>query len=248
MVIKANFFQRVISSVILLALLLPALLINKGQPMVAIFIIIAICGSYESLKLVKNKWLKLGFLLAIFLLFSYPFLSIVPIFFLPIIFYPQKLNATKDLATILITASFAYVMLCQAWLVNSSGVIIYISLQFIASVADSMGYVCGKLFNSSALGLPASPKKTLTGFIGALLLTPILYSFLLKFLPLIDFPIWTLSLLSLASICSDLLFSAIKRMHQIKDYSQLIPGHGGILDRVDSLYGVSWVYLLILPL
>ena len=106
----------------------------------------------------------------------------------------------------------------------------------ISIVSDVGGLVVGKLFKGKKL-TKISPKKTISGSIGSfmfsLMLIPI---FILNFkdLNLLLLIIITL-LVSLASQFGDLLMSFIKRKAKVKDTSDLLPGHGGILDRIDGM-------------
>ncbi len=94
-----------------------------------------------------------------------------------------------------------------------------------------------------------SPKKTLEGAVGGLLgssLISFLFSFIYPFLPLAELLILGL-ILGVAAEVGDLLESAFKRQAGVKDSSTLIPGHGGILDRIDStLFTAPLVYYFVL--
>lgn len=110
----------------------------------------------------------------------------------------------------------------------------------IAVMSDLSGYVMGKFFPSTRCDYAVSPKKTYEGFAAALLLPTLGYA-LLQQLPGQEFlmPYSSLQtlLISLAAIWGDLIFSLAKRLAHQKDYSTLIPGHGGVLDRIDSWVG-----------
>lgn len=114
----------------------------------------------------------------------------------------------------------------------------YVWLVFIMAFGtDTFAYIAGNLFGSHKLCPKLSPKKTIEGSIGGILgslVLTIIYSIY------IGIPIsWHLILLSvIVSIMSqvgDLAASKIKRMAGIKDYGFIMPGHGGILDRFDSI-------------
>lgn len=110
--------------------------------------------------------------------------------------------------------------------------------------ADTAAYVGGKLLKGPKLAPSLSPKKTWSGFIcGILAGTTASYFLSLWLLP----GILTLSgtfLLAVISQAGDLLESRAKRWGQVKDSSPLIPGHGGLLDRLDSLIAVSFTLAL----
>ena len=106
---------------------------------------------------------------------------------------------------------------------------------------DVFAYTCGKLFGRRKLCPNISPNKTVAGAIGAVLLTPALVTLL--GLPLLDdapgLSVGHLVLggviLSLCGQFGDLMLSAIKRDIGVKDTGVIIPGHGGLLDRIDSI-------------
>ena len=114
-------------------------------------------------------------------------------------------------------------------------------------ISDVFAYFCGRLFGRHKLIPDVSPKKTVEGAIGGVVfcaLAAMLYGFILKtFIG----EITSVSYLSLALIgvviavisqTGDLIMSHIKRKYGIKDYGFILPGHGGILDRFDSVLGV----------
>ncbi len=115
--------------------------------------------------------------------------------------------------------------------------------------ADTGGYLFGRLFGQHKLAPKISPKKTVEGAIGGIA-TGVLGVALVGGLAL-GIPLyWTLPLgvvLSVGSILGDLFESWVKRRFDTKDSGKLIPGHGGLLDRIDSFLAVSLlVYLFML--
>ena len=114
-------------------------------------------------------------------------------------------------------------------------------------ISDVFAYFCGRLFGRHKLIPDVSPKKTVEGAVGGVVfcaLAAILYGFILK---MFIGEISSVSYVSLALIgaviavisqIGDLIMSHIKRKYGIKDYGFILPGHGGILDRFDSVLGV----------
>lgn len=126
-----------------------------------------------------------------------------------------------------------------------------------AFLADSGGYFVGRKWGTHKFVPNISPNKSLEGVIGGFALSilgMLLYCFILEFAT--DFKINYLIAITYgilgaaAGIFGDLCFSVIKRQTGVKDYGNLIPGHGGILDRFDSVIIVAPLIeflLIILP-
>ncbi|MCX7017293.1 MAG: phosphatidate cytidylyltransferase [Candidatus Sumerlaeota bacterium] len=106
---------------------------------------------------------------------------------------------------------------------------------------DVFAYTCGKTFGRHKLAVHTSPNKTIEGSLGALALTTALVAGLGHFVfraTEVDSPVILVALGMLVSVAGqmgDLMLSSIKRDLGIKDMNALIPGHGGLLDRFDSL-------------
>ncbi|MBR2033651.1 MAG: phosphatidate cytidylyltransferase [Alphaproteobacteria bacterium] len=127
----------------------------------------------------------------------------------------------------------------------------------IAFLSDTFAYFVGCAIGKHKLAPVISPKKSVEGLVGGVLgamAGMLVYGLILNFT--FDFTVNYGYLLiyglfgSLAGVFGDLCFSAIKRQTGIKDYSNLIPGHGGILDRFDSMIVVGplvEVLLILLP-
>ena len=103
-------------------------------------------------------------------------------------------------------------------------------------LADSGAYFFGKQFGKRKLAPSISPGKTWEGFVGALFVVS-LFSIVMTYFGFVNsyMSILFFNLILILSVEGDLFESYIKRMAKVKDSGDLIPGHGGVLDRIDSL-------------
>ena len=128
----------------------------------------------------------------------------------------------------------------------------YIWMIFIiAFVTDTAAYFVGRAIGKHKLCPRISPKKTVEGAVGGTLFAVaglIGYGLIVKYNFDFDLPIYLYAILgifgSIASQCGDLTASMIKRKMELKDFGKVLPGHGGILDRFDSiLFTLPIVYI-----
>ncbi len=121
-----------------------------------------------------------------------------------------------------------------------------IGLLVLIWVNDSFAYLTGKNFGKHKLYSKISPKKTIEGFIGgfiAAIIGGILISYFSKSLSLLHW-IAIASIVSIFGTIGDLIQSKFKRQAGVKDSGKIMPGHGGIFDRLDSiLYASPFVFL-----
>jgi phosphatidate cytidylyltransferase len=142
---------------------------------------------------------------------------------------------------------FAVLIFCLGHLLLEDEVVWFSTFAFVfilVATTDSFSQLWGKLLGNHKLCPNLSPGKTLEGLIGGILST-VAISFWLKFLlPGADPLHLVLMVLIIGTSAAggDLLFSFIKRKIGIKDFSGILPGHGGILDRFDSLIVTAPVF------
>ena len=123
----------------------------------------------------------------------------------------------------------------------------FVFLILIFILTDTFAYIGGRIFGKHKLIPHVSPNKTIEGsLIGSLIGTvgaSIFYHYLVN--PISVKVVIGIIALSIIGQMGDLIFSKIKRENNIKDFSNLIPGHGGILDRLDSTIAIMLGYLIL---
>lgn len=126
---------------------------------------------------------------------------------------------------------------------KTDGIFFLIFAFFCCWLSDTFAYFVGRKFGKHKLAPVISPKKTVEGAVGGIICTAILntvlfFVFKYKFALSSDVSLLMILLssvfLSVISIFGDLTASTIKRHHGIKDFGNLLPGHGGVMDRFDS--------------
>ncbi len=136
---------------------------------------------------------------------------------------------------------------------KSVGVFLIVLACLVSWICDAGAYAVGLMFGKHKLIPEISPKKTVEGAIGGIITATLalpLYGFMLdiivegisvNYVRLLIFGF----LLSIVSQLGDLVASLIKREYGVKDYGRIFPGHGGVMDRFDSLLAVTTVLLIL---
>jgi phosphatidate cytidylyltransferase len=149
----------------------------------------------------------------------------------------------------------AVVLVLAAWFALmrflSQGVLMLLSVLSLVWIADTAAYFVGRAFGRRKLAPHISPGKTLAGVAGAILAVLIVAFTIWQFVPAARiysndlfaaigpaFALLLLALLVASSIVGDLFESLLKRQAGVKDSGQLLPGHGGVLDRLDAMVPV----------
>ncbi|HTE01268.1 MAG TPA: phosphatidate cytidylyltransferase [Mucilaginibacter sp.] len=119
---------------------------------------------------------------------------------------------------------------------SSGGRGLLLFLVFMTEINDVMQFTWGKLLGRNKIIPKVSPNKTWEGFIGGLISTTVI-GYFLRFLTPLSVPqvVFVSFMIGLSGFVGDIVMSSIKRDIGVKDMGTSIPGHGGILDRIDSL-------------
>jgi phosphatidate cytidylyltransferase len=257
---------RVITALVLLAVLLPILFLLPPIYIGIFFLLALLAATWEWSRLLtphspRSAWLYTLFCLVIILFllgmknpswqFALLLLAVIFWFFIAPFILAKGMNLSLQrlrpfyvvLGLILLPATwFALVFLREL------GLMFLLSTIAFVWVADIGAYFVGKAFGKRKLAIQISPGKSVEGAIGGLLLC-YGYAFLCVFyLPFESslFGAWAIrfgwapmflmvTVLTAFSIFGDLFESQLKRLAGVKDSSHLLPGHGGVLDRVDAL-------------
>lgn len=260
---------RIISAAIMLLLFIPLLIIG-GVPFALFMLLIALLGLHEIFK-VRSKEKRLPFIMELFSYVLVGFLTLnnykttsfiyeidyrlvafmIFAFLFPIVFIndDKKYNVEDALFTV---GAILFIGLSMNLLIllRNYEILYVVYIFIITCITDTFALITGKFIGKHRFAPKISPKKTWEGFFGGTLMGTIcgtvffmtfietnLNAFIICFITLI---------LSMIGQIGDLVFSAIKRHYGIKDFSNLIPGHGGILDRLDSVIFVVLGLLLFL--
>ena len=114
----------------------------------------------------------------------------------------------------------------------------FIILISLVSFIDMSAYVCGKLIGRNRIPSSISPNKTYEGYFGSLILTFIFFVVASNYFSFqwTHTDIFILLLFTISVFFGDFLMSLVKRIFEVKDSGSLLPGHGGILDRLDGYF------------
>ena len=167
-------------------------------------------------------------------------LVFLSLFFLATCYEWFKMNKKNDLVK-LFGSIFLFFSFYSAFSIREkSGIDFFIFIILVCIFTDIGGYVFGKIFKGPRL-TSISPKKTYAGVIGGFLLSLVAGITYIKFISseflATDYSrlLFGIFLISLISQIGDLIISYFKRKAKFKDTGKILPGHGGLLDRVDGL-------------
>ena len=248
--------ERVISGIVLVALAIFFIMLG-GPVLLGVMCLISILGMWEFYRVLKIERLPIAFIgyLAcvlhyldiyflegkLFALIAIAFLVVLLGFY--VISYPKY--ATEQFMAVYFGFFYVAVMLSYIYTTRmmDNGVFIVWLIFMCSWISDTFAYFTGSLLGRHKMAPILSPKKSVEGAIGgvvaSILLTGLYCWFFRAHTLHGTMEIVLMSLFAGVGACismiGDLAASAIKRNYDIKDYGKLIPGHGGILDRFDSV-------------
>jgi len=237
--------------------------IYGGLPFTIITYAIAAVGIYEILKMKGISIVSIPGLLAVFGTFimlmpndwannveeflSYNKLELLFITALLLLVYSVIVKnqfSFDDVAFVILSVMYVGIGFYYLIETRAAGIEFIIFALLIVWVTDSGAYFTGRKFGKNKLWPEISPNKTIEGFLGGIILA-VIGAIIMQFIEPFDVS-WLVLILvvivsSIMGQMGDLVESAIKRHYDVKDSGNILPGHGGILDRFDSL-------LFVLPL
>ncbi len=264
---EASMLKRVITGVIAILLLLPVLIFSDTVLFPLAVSLISLVSLYELFKCTKME--KRGSVILPLYVFSVvaPFLmrylengvtfaliafisvAIYLIYLFALVVWSHGKIPFGDAAAMFAMALYVIAAMTAITYVRDlpqGGKYIYLLIFLGAWVTDTFAYFTGFLFGKHKLIPDVSPKKTVEGSIGGIVFCALSF---LAFGVIVDrffgqnANLWFLLvsgvIISLVSQIGDLIMSVIKRHYGIKDFGKIFPGHGGMLDRFDSILAVS---------
>ncbi len=254
--------QRILTAIVALVLFVP-LVVMGGLPFTIAVYVIATIGLYELLRMRDIQlfsiegiftWIALAILLMptawsnnVFEMVGYTKIEMAFAIVLVLLIYTVivKNRYTFDHAAFSVLGAL-YVGIGFYYLIETRlyGIEYVVYALMVIWTTDSGAYFIGRKIGKRKLWPEISPNKTVEGFIGGIL-SAVVFAFIFQyFYPIASTYIVLIVVTVVASIVGqlgDLVESALKRHYEVKDSGKLLPGHGGILDRFDSL-------LFVLPL
>lgn len=250
--------QRILTAIILIPLVFASILYTPPLVFSLILGAILLLAAWEwsSLAKLESKNQRMGYLVLLALFFYLStFIPISMVLTVSIIWWlfasyrmvRHQLNQPWTIKNPIFIASIGIFVLTScfaslSWLRYQSKTWV-ILLLLIIWLADTAAYFAGRRFGQHLLAPTISPKKTWEGVFGALFavfLAIVLDSWFMDLNPKLSFYLLLIGLITvIISIVGDLFESLLKRQADTKDSGQLLPGHGGLLDRIDSLIAAA---------
>lgn len=263
--------QRVISAIVALMIVIP-MIIAGGKIFCVGASILGLIGFIELLN-AKDKKKKLPFLIKILSIVCFLLLLInnwslngklfvadykrIPFIILllvtPIVFYNKsKEYDIEDALFLLGGVLFLGVGFNQLIGIRLLDVKYLVYLLLITIFTDTFAYIVGRLVGKHKMSPTVSPNKTWEGFFGGLVfgtfISTVYYISAFNYNRNIFLLVCVTALLSIIGALGDLTFSSIKRHFGVKDFGKIMPGHGGILDRLDSILYVVLAFGILISI
>lgn len=258
--------KRIISAIVALIIVIP-LIILGGYPFTVGICLIAILGYKEVIDLKKshNKYPPLIIIFGMFsilslILSNYEDLTVyhgltyqvitmaILLLLAPTIFYKEDKYTTKDAFYLLGVVFLLGIIFNIFVIIRTRSLYLFFYLILIPIITDTFAMLGGKYFGKHKLCPKLSPKKTwegsITGLIFGTIIGVLFYTYLVGSFSIRS--LFVTMILSCMGQIGDLVMSKIKRENGIKDFSNIMPGHGGILDRLDSTIFVFLTYIFLL--
>lgn len=250
--------KKILSAIVMLLIFIPIFSVG-GSLYNAFIYIIGIIGMNEFINIKNSKKLVpifikfLTFIAFTFLIFSningdslifsidYRILcGIFALFLIPtILYHDRSMYSVNDAFYLIGGILFLGISFSLMIVVRNVSLNMLIYLFLISIFSDTYAYITGNLIGKRKLLYDVSPCKTIEGMLGGIVFgtfIPYMYYVTVINSSYNSFLILLITMfLSILGCIGDLCFSSIKRYFGKKDYSQIIPGHGGILDRFDSI-------------
>ena len=260
--------KRVISAIVMLGIFIPLLIIG-GLPFRILGTVVAMLGSYEIIKIRETKKPFPGALkFATYILtgiitlhgtdnsvlnymIDYRYLTFILFLYLiaMVLINDKKKYNINDAFYLTSSALFIGLSLNLLIQIRNYSIFYIIYIFLITITTDTFAMAIGRRIGKNKMAPLISPNKTFEGSIGAVIMGTLIPSiFYIEVIGSnnIALIIVITCILSIVAQLGDLSFSAIKRYYDRKDFSNLIPGHGGILDRLDSVIFVLLVFVILL--
>ena len=190
---------------------------------------------YNSELMITSVVVNLAFYLGIY--FKNLYVLLILFIFIALRFYKRAFIIFAFLITTYLIGSISYI----------DDLNFIINYMILIELNDVFQYISGNILGKRKITPNISPNKTVEGLIGGIILTT-LTAILLKYLVKINYQILFIPFISLIGFIGDIFISYLKRRVNLKDSGTLLLGHGGILDRVDSLIFTAPIILLIFKL
>ena len=255
---------RIITAIIGLIIILPIVIYGK-LPFIIVTYLLAFVGLFELVRMYKPKEIVIYVLFSVLFLVGliYPselinilnltfdkgdILLLLGIFLLSLTVLTKNRFTFNDAGFLLLTTMYIGLSFYYLIEVRSAGLNYLLFILFVIWSTDTGAYFFGKALGKRKLWPEISPNKTIGGALGGIFMAvmvsvmfQVIYPFEFSFITVILYAL----LISIVGQVGDLVASAFKRHYDIKDAGKLFPGHGGVLDRLDSLIFVMLVLYII---